>query len=678
MRSAVRKKFILAAAASSAGLLGFVGYPYIAQSFKKQSTVSDYVDLPVATADLTKDILLPESVGAGTDVPVDVSHWFVLSALKSKNPSRRERAIDELARLRRWTDAEFIEIAQALDNQDVVKLARTIDADLRLFLAPPSIDFIKRTVNSEKVEKFLKTILKEVVAESSCSSCANFYTHMSLRVRPDADSIVFDDMNQVDKMMKIESRKRKKSAYNNDLIKLKAVLNNIICGQQQANSMIRSGLMIALAYFRQKYPNDVQMNGLLAQIAANLTYYPMTRDNVFPNGCIHMLTQFSRSEHLELSLPAYKALANLDDEARKLYGSYGNHIYLLAPVHRDSKEAQFDVIFVHGLVGSVFKSWRQGSVCLDGQGNRLDLNANTPTTELLPSSPLESFDDVNTTPGSDISRSKASRCWPKDWLAKDIPGLRILAVDYPTALSSWRTECDTEKDTLKKRAIHVMKQLEAANVGERPIVWVAHSMGGLLTKQMLVLCDEIQQQLQETAETNSKTNQQSDGDHDLPSPEFAKNMLEQTRGVVFYSVPHKGSNLEWIERRNLQKMLMLTTEVIELQKGSPVLVNLHQKFLDLMQKQGDNIKFLTFYENAISSFGVNKVVQWKGILVHEDSLKFELGLNHVLNVDHAHTCKPHARESITYRKTMSLIRSLMPTNKENESDTLLPFMSFVI
>lgn len=74
MRQAVKKKLILAAAASS-GLLGFVGYPAIKNVYpiKSEPTIiDDYVDLPTATADLTKDIILPEGIGTGTDAPIDV------------------------------------------------------------------------------------------------------------------------------------------------------------------------------------------------------------------------------------------------------------------------------------------------------------------------------------------------------------------------------------------------------------------------------------------------------------------------------------------------------------------------------------------------------------------------------------------------------------------------------
>lgn len=695
----MRKELLVAAIASSGGLFALLGYPALKTVYpikNKASIVDDYLDLPTATADLTKDISLPEGVGSGTDKPVYVSHWILLSLLKSKRDYRRETALEELARHRRWNDGECLEIAQALERQDIIKLARTVDADIRLFLPPPSMSFIEKTLNSDKIEKLVKTILKDV-SESldSCSSCTNFYTNLSLRIRPDSNALAMNELDQVDKMMHSESRKRKRSLYNEDLIKLKAVLNNVICGEKQAISMVQSGMLLALLYFRQKYPNDVQINGVLAQILANLSVNKSTRDYVFVDGWIRTLVQYSRSDQLEQSLPAVKALSNLDDDRIKQDGIYGNHVYLLSPFYRDNHaDPVFDLIFVHGLVGSVFKSWRQGSVALDEFGNpaKLDTN-NPPLTELKPAEYSDNNNNNNNnnntqnngSTNNDInkSRSQVTKCWPKDWLPEDVSGLRILALDYPSALSNWRTDCDQNKDNLKERANLVFQQLRAANIGDRPIIWVAHSMGGLLVKQILVNCDEACKatacKAKNKDDTSSKKTQQGDQSGSSSSSDnitFKQNILNQTKGIVFYSVPHKGSNLGWIERKNLQKLLLLTTEVIELQKSSPMLLELHEKFLNLSNQ---NIRFLSYGEDSISSFGVNKVVQWKGVLVHEDSLHFDKGENIKLKIDHAHTCKPNAKNSITYVRTLQFIKSIVPQKKqEDEDEELRAIISFFI
>lgn len=45
--------------------------------------------------------------------------------------------------------------------------------------------------------------------------------------------------------------------------------------------------------------------------------------------------------------------------------------------------------------------------------------------------------------------------------------------------------CHGRRRNLEYRSKELMKKLTQAGLGTRPIVWVAHSMGGLLVKSML-------------------------------------------------------------------------------------------------------------------------------------------------------------------------------------------------
>nr|CAD7264628.1 unnamed protein product [Timema shepardi] len=152
----------------------------------------------------------------------------------------------------------------------------------------------------------------------------------------------------------------------------------------------------------------------------------------------------------------------------------------------------------------------------------------------------------------------ASVCWPRDWLPKDCPNLRVIGVNYDTAISSWASLCPQEQEchTLDQRSEELLKRLCRAGLGQRPLMWVGHSMGGLLVKSILV-----------------KAWQSSD-------PEL-EGIWRNTRAVAFYSVPHRGSPLAAL-RQTTQFLLWPSTEVQELRQDSPALLALHQKFLDLL------------------------------------------------------------------------------------------------
>ena len=86
-----------------------------------------------------------------------------------------------------------------------------------------------------------------------------------------------------------------------------------------------------------------------------------------------------------------------------------------------------------------------------------------------------------------------TQCWPRDWLPNDLLPLRVrvLSVDYDSAWSDWRPRCAARRSrSLADRAAEMQRVLTEAGVGDRPVVWVAHSMGGLLVKQMLVDADQ--------------------------------------------------------------------------------------------------------------------------------------------------------------------------------------------
>lgn len=74
-----------------------------------------------------------------------------------------------------------------------------------------------------------------------------------------------------------------------------------------------------------------------------------------------MLSRWSRSDDIRLSAQAICALANLDRDGNE-GAKYPQRIYLLHPSHRVHVTTKMDVVFLHGLLGGVFVTWRQRDV----------------------------------------------------------------------------------------------------------------------------------------------------------------------------------------------------------------------------------------------------------------------------------------------------------------------------
>jgi protein SERAC1 len=140
-----------------------------------------------------------------------------------------------------------------------------------------------------------------------------------------------------------------------------------------------------------------------------------------------------------------------------------------------------------------------------------------------------------------------SACWPKDWLPLDCPGVRVIALNYTTDPYLWRPTWVQKQNrtSLADRAREMTEMLMEKKVGQgHPIIWVGHSKGGIFIKQILV-----------DAWDSGRAATQS--------------LWQNSRGTLFYSVPHRGSPLadfklpllhQSIELTEIQKSKLISTK----------------------------------------------------------------------------------------------------------------------
>jgi triacylglycerol esterase/lipase EstA (alpha/beta hydrolase family) len=134
------------------------------------------------------------------------------------------------------------------------------------------------------------------------------------------------------------------------------------------------------------------------------------------------------------------------------------------------QDRRADIVFVHGLRGASHSTWRHGK---EGK------------------------------PGHFF--------WPEE-LGKDLPNYRVWSVGYPAEL----TELRDPGMTIENISGNISLKLANDGLGDRPIFFVAHSMGGLVVKSLIV---------------RSQT---------LPDKE-RKRIVSMVRGIVFCGTPHRGS-----------------------------------------------------------------------------------------------------------------------------------------
>ncbi|CAG2163171.1 unnamed protein product [Oppiella nova] len=498
-----------------------------------------------------------------------------------------------------FNDFQYREIAQNCHFKTGLRLARTPGVSSKLFLPPLKTHFLRTTTSPEPVYDFNQFLLnmfkKAHKSGDHCSECTKLFTELSIEMlergrhsRQLDESIDFNDIHNFFKSLL--SHKTPEV----DWLYLQAIGQNILYDKTQCQTLVDSGLFLVLHYLRNNF-SDEKVHDWVAQTLANLSVHKEFHSHFWSTNWFAVLVDWLQSDRLEWSLSAAKILHNLSEDSSDHL--FPESIYLLHPLYYDTSNKNFDIVMVHGLLGGTFKTWRQCDT-------EKDTNAYT-------------------------------RCWPQTWLAAEVPNLRLLSVNYQTFVSNWNIECqdNTSVFTLKQRSSQLLKDLLSSRVGEKPIIWITHSMGGLIVKQMLVDINESN------------------------DPKL-KPILNQTKGIVFYSVPHKGSDIA-VWTPYLQRIISPSSELLELRKGSKSLLSLHERFVKMIETQG--IACLSFGETLKSIiYCISNVC---AIQVPKDSANPDIGHFHLLDENHFNSCKPKHKTSDSYRMVLHFIKSIVNRNK---------------
>lgn len=316
-----------------------------------------------------------------------------------------------------------------------------------------------------------------------------------------------------------------------------------------------------------------------------------------------------RSQYFRVinNLRAYRDLVHTGRLTRALYCE-GVHPIVAREGPDDGADedaATVDIVFVHGLRGHPFGTWR---------------------TDM--GSSLEGSNDV----------------WPDVLLRPDLEAskvrARIVTLGYEAGMVSWSSPWPSL--SLQERASVMLSALDAANIGRsggvrpseasmpadlpRPVVFVAHSMGGLLVKKMLVLAN--------------------DRDESEPGSALAKSAA----GVVFLAVPHFGSTLANGVRSDAVRALVQTHPAIQDLAADGAhggrLAALNESFARL------GIDCLSMGEDRSTPLGLGL----SAVVVSPQSADPGLGRFRVLRgSDHMTICKAKTRREPMYREVLGYI-----------------------
>ncbi|KAK3897175.1 sesB-related regulatory [Staphylotrichum tortipilum] len=182
--------------------------------------------------------------------------------------------------------------------------------------------------------------------------------------------------------------------------------------------------------------------------------------------------------------------------------------------------------------------------------------------------------------------------WPKSLLPFTLTTSRILTFGYDAYVADWRGVVSQTR--IANHAWNLLTSLasyrENDRTNERPIIFVCHSLGGLVCEDALV-----------TSRQRSERHLQS--------------ILHSTRGIIFLGTPHHGAGLaKWAEliSRSIGLVKQTNSNIIKvLRRDSEVLARIQQSFHTMVMARSreglPRIEISCFYEE-LPLLGVGLVV----------------------------------------------------------------------
>ncbi len=295
--------------------------------------VSSPPDLVEAKEEL-KSVLLPKHMRKS---------WKLLRQANWADYETHLKATRDLAKMSRGLgDGECRQLAQSSHRRTAVGLARTDGVDLRMLTPPPPLPV---EVTSASIPELFRKVLSSLPsgddkAATPVPECVSFFTDNALKTYvPGADDELIRDtdldleFNRESHHMYRIPRKRYSEKVLTEYC-LHALLSH---STLKAHAIIMaSGICLpALARVAREYGKEhPRIVSLVGKIVANIAMHEETHDALFATGWVNLLAGWKQNPNLLVTLPATKALSNMD-QAFSGGEVFQPGIYLMLPEDRN-------------------------------------------------------------------------------------------------------------------------------------------------------------------------------------------------------------------------------------------------------------------------------------------------------------------------------------------------------
>ncbi|KAI1339150.1 hypothetical protein F5Y15DRAFT_95240 [Xylariaceae sp. FL0016] len=239
--------------------------------------------------------------------------------------------------------------------------------------------------------------------------------------------------------------------------------------------------------------------------------------------------------------------------------------------------------------------------------------------------------------------------WPLTFLPlePDLCLARILTFGYDASVQKTggltTSVLDFAKDLLFDLKYGRDQNSDDLAMGNVPIIFVVHSMGGLIVKEAYM-----------------------QGQHD---PEY-ETIIKAVTAITFIATPHRGTNLAQTLNRILDSAIVTNSKqyVADLVKNSVTIQKLNEQFRHIAPR----LQIVSFYETLPTSIGLRNVRVM--VLEKESSvLGYPGEVSKALAADHHGVCKYHGLDDPNYITMRNILKSLVSKilSKENTAKPIV-------
>lgn len=269
--------------------------------------------------------------------------WRLLNIAQHGNQSERLKAVRQLAMIDHLKDWDFRHLAQICDARTAVSLARS-NCDTRWFL--PAFMHGK-FMNPRGLLLEFKTKFTEL---TKSNACVKYFMKKYFTINIDGLDPYTEAHYPVGTPIMSDDA---------DLMKeIISFLHHITKDEGASKEFIAKGGLRLLMELKKIFEEDKETLTNLCKTLANMSLAEDCLQDFFESGWVGVLADWQTDLDMRLQVIASKALANLDKDDPN-NAEYPPNVYPLHPRLRTRNKPKGDVVFVHGLLGSVFITWRQ-------------------------------------------------------------------------------------------------------------------------------------------------------------------------------------------------------------------------------------------------------------------------------------------------------------------------------